>query len=107
MADSWAEGLGSDELGDGDFLFDGDVLKWQKFCNSLRLRIAMRISKVYGGSQAIIEDIFANPSKYPTFPIVVIMLISGGRAPEYIMNNIIITSFHAMITECHRFLSII
>ena len=65
VADSWAEGLGSDELGDGDFLFDGDVLKWQKFCNSLRLRIAMRISKVYGGSQAIIEDIFANPSKYP------------------------------------------
>lgn len=65
VADSWAEGKGPDALGEGDFLFNGDVDKWQKFCNSLRLRIAMRISGVYSGSQAIIEEIFANPSRYP------------------------------------------
>lgn len=64
-ADSWATGEGPDDLGDGDFLFNGDVAKWQKFCNSLRLRIAMRISGVYPGSQAIIEEIFGNPTKYP------------------------------------------
>ena len=65
VADSWATGLGDDELGDGDFLFKGDVEKWQKFCNSLRLRIAMRISGVYPGSQAIVEEILNNPSTYP------------------------------------------
>ena len=65
VADSWATGLGSDDLGDGDFLYKKDVAKWQKFCNSLRLRIAMRISGVYSGSQAIIEEILNNPSQYP------------------------------------------
>lgn len=65
VADSWATGFGTDELGKGDFLYKGDVARWQKFCNSLRLRIAMRISGVYSGSQAVIEEIFGNPTKYP------------------------------------------
>lgn len=65
VADSWAAGLGTDKLGEGDFLYKGDVAKWQKFCNSLRLRIAMRISGVYPGSQAVIEEIFGNPAQYP------------------------------------------
>lgn len=65
VADSWAGGLGTDALGEGDFLYKGDVAKWQKFCNSLRLRIAMRISGVYPGSQAVVEEIFGNPSQYP------------------------------------------
>ncbi len=30
----------------GDLLFDGDMAKWKKFANSLRARIAMRMSKV-------------------------------------------------------------
>lgn len=65
VADSWATGLGPDDLGKGDFLFDGDAAMWQKFCNSLRLRIAMRISAVYPSSQSIIEEILNNPTKYP------------------------------------------
>lgn len=66
VADSWAEGLGDDELGDGDNLFGGDVEKWQRFCNSLRLRIAMRLVNVEEDtSRAIVEEIFANPDKYP------------------------------------------
>ena len=28
---------------DGDIIYDGDMAKWQKFANSLRLRLAMRI----------------------------------------------------------------
>lgn len=69
VADSWATGLGSDDLGNGDFLYGATssdkVAKWQKFCNSLRLRIAFRISGVYPGAQAIVEEIFGNPGKYP------------------------------------------
>jgi len=30
----------------GDLIYGGDVKKWAKFCNSLHLRVAMRISKV-------------------------------------------------------------
>ncbi|MDR1918124.1 MAG: SusD/RagB family nutrient-binding outer membrane lipoprotein [Tannerellaceae bacterium] len=66
IADEMAAGLGEDDLGEGDFLFGGDVLKWQKFCNSLRLRAAMRLSKVAAASsQATIEEIANNPGKYP------------------------------------------
>ena len=40
IADEMAGGLGTDKIGEGDFLFNGDTKKWQKFCNSLRLRAA-------------------------------------------------------------------
>lgn len=65
VADNLADGFGSDDLGEGDFLYSGDMDLWQRFCNSMRLRLAMRISAVYSGSQSIVEEIFNNPSKYP------------------------------------------
>jgi hypothetical protein len=66
IADEMATGHGSDDIGEGDFLFGGDVLKWQKFCNSLRLRAAIRLSNVDATlSQSAIEEIAANPNKYP------------------------------------------
>lgn len=42
-----------------DVMFDGDALKWQKFCNGLRLRMLMRISKVKDVKtelQALVDD---------------------------------------------------
>lgn len=66
IADEMAGGLGTDDLGDGDFIFKGDVAKWQKFCNSLRLRMAMRISGVSAQlAKSTIEEICQNPAKYP------------------------------------------
>lgn len=65
VADSWASGFGSDVLGDGDFLFKGDVSKWQKFCNSLRVKVAMQISNVYSNAQSIVEEIINNQTTYP------------------------------------------
>ena len=65
VADSWAAGLGSDAIGSGDFLFGGDASKWQRFCNSLRLRYAIRLARVWGGAQALAESIMNNPTKYP------------------------------------------
>jgi len=57
---------GSDNLGDGDVLFNGDVEKWQKFCNSLRLRMAMRISGVDAGlAKSTVEGIMGNLSSNP------------------------------------------
>ena len=65
VADSWAAGLGPDAIGDGDFLFGGDAKLWQRFCNSLRLRYAMRLSGVWSGAKALAESILNNPTKYP------------------------------------------
>ncbi len=66
IADEMATGLGSDALGNGDFLFDGNVSLWQKFCNSLRLRAAMRIVNVAPDlAKSTVEEIAQNPSKYP------------------------------------------
>ncbi len=65
-ADMFDPGSITSKLGEGDILFGGDVVKWQKFCNSLRLRIAIRISdKDAATAGQIFDDIFGNPGKYP------------------------------------------
>ena len=56
----------TDALGSGDFLFQGDLTKWQKFANSVRLRMAIRISNVDPTtSKKVVEEILGNPTKYP------------------------------------------
>ena len=42
----------SENMIDGDNFFGGDAVKWKKFANSLRLRIANRIKNVYSDAQA-------------------------------------------------------
>ena len=49
-----------------DLLLKGDVLGWRRFANSLRLRLAMRLSEVAPTkAQAIVQEILANPTAYP------------------------------------------
>ena len=56
----------ADLLGPGDILYRGDVAKWKRFANSLRLRIALRISKVSPAlAKTTVEEITGNPSLYP------------------------------------------
>lgn len=67
IADEMAtEDPGTEPIGDGDFLFGGDITLWQKFCNSLRMRAAMRIVNVAPElAQSTIEEICQNPGAYP------------------------------------------
>jgi len=66
IADEMASGMGDDPIGDGDFLFGDDPLMWQKFCNSMRLRAAMRISAVAPDlAKTTIEEICGDLAKYP------------------------------------------
>lgn len=52
----------------GDILYSGDILKWKKFANSLRLRLANRqAAKKSAESRAIMTEILADPTKYPIF----------------------------------------
>lgn len=66
---SAAEGFASgatDALGEGDILFGGNIKKWQQYCNSMRLRLALRISKVDPSrAKAVVEQIMGNQEKYP------------------------------------------
>ena len=51
-----------------DFINNGSVNLWQKYCNSLRLRMLMRVSGVASFSGRVdgeIQAILADPSKYP------------------------------------------
>ncbi len=49
-----------------DLIFGGDILKWKKFSNSLRLRLAMYMSDVARSeATAIIQEIIQNPELYP------------------------------------------
>ncbi|WP_051891830.1 MULTISPECIES: SusD/RagB family nutrient-binding outer membrane lipoprotein [Arenibacter] len=52
----------------GDILYGGDVLKWRKFANSLRLRLLMRISDVdQAKATAGMAEIMGDPTTYPIF----------------------------------------
>lgn len=55
---------------DRDILYNGDISKWQKFTNSLRLRLLMRMSKNSCEEMDIpaeMDMMFNNPSRYPVF----------------------------------------
>ena len=51
---------------EGDLLFNGTMLKWKKFCNSLHLRLLMRVSNKIDVSSKL-TAIVSNPSTYPLF----------------------------------------
>ncbi|GMQ24610.1 SusD/RagB family nutrient-binding outer membrane lipoprotein [Algoriphagus sp. oki45] len=50
----------------GDILYNGNLSKWKKFANSLRLRILMRLSDRQDPSAAM-QAILNNPSQSPIF----------------------------------------
>ena len=53
-------------IGDGDLIFGGDKVKWQKFANSLRLRLANRIKAVAPSiANTHINEILGSPADYP------------------------------------------
>ena len=58
----------------GDLLYQtgkteiAGLLKWQKFTNSLRMRVLLRVAEVDGlNAKAELKAMVANPDKYPVF----------------------------------------
>jgi len=50
----------------GDIVFEGDLEKWRKFANSLRLRVALRLSEVAPSTaETVIAQIYNNPDQFP------------------------------------------
>ena len=55
-------------LGRGDLIYSGNILKWKKFCNSLHLRVAIRMSNVNESkAKSEIAKILGDAGKYPIF----------------------------------------
>ncbi|HTN09291.1 SusD/RagB family nutrient-binding outer membrane lipoprotein [Agriterribacter sp.] len=50
-----------------DLMYAGDKIKWQKFANSLKLRLLMRASKKIGDVGAKMTAIVGNPAETPIF----------------------------------------
>lgn len=68
---------GKGDIGAGDFIFHGDIAKWKKFCNSIRLRAAIRISNVDPTTaKTVINEILSNPTDYP--------IMSGNEDNAYL-----------------------
>ena len=65
-ADSFADDAATGDISEGDLLFRGDITKWRKYCNSLRLRLAIRISEVSPElAKTTVEEVLGNPDRYP------------------------------------------
>jgi len=61
---------GAGTLGVGDFMYAGDINKWKKFANSLRLRVAMRMSIVAPqAATTVLSQVLGNPSANPVFEV--------------------------------------
>ncbi len=53
-------------IGSADVIFDGDMMMWKRFCNSLLLRVYMRMSLVDASTaKSGIEMIASDPNTYP------------------------------------------
>lgn len=56
------------KIGVGDLIYSGNVAKWKKFCNSLRLRLAIRMSNVdQATASSNITEILNDATTYPVF----------------------------------------
>ena len=76
----------SDDIGSVEPFYNGDVSQWQKLCNSLRLRVAARISNVdQAGAQTIISEVLGTPSDYPVMETWedAAEIIYGGQGTNY------------------------
>ncbi len=55
----------------GDFIYNGNLTQWQKFINSLRLRVIMSLSRKLTDADikpaTLFADLMNNPAKYPIF----------------------------------------
>lgn len=49
----------------GDYIYDGDISKWQRLANSLRMLIALRLTKVYPSSSGYAATEFADAYNHP------------------------------------------
>ncbi len=72
----------------GDIFYAGDILKWRKFANSLRMRLLMRISEVATATAvAGMAEITSNPASFPLFEsnedMTVVQWNSDNPQPKY------------------------
>ncbi len=72
-------------VGTDDFIYEGDIAKWTKFANSLKLRILMRTSEV-AGQGAAIQSLIQNGSFIETvddMPFIPFSGIAGDQNPMF------------------------
>ncbi len=66
-----------------DFLNNGKVDLWKKYCNSLRLRMLMRVSDVLTSrAQTEIAEILGNSSKYPVIEANADNIMNDAGGPD-------------------------
>lgn len=77
--------LSAGDVGDDDFIYQGNISKWIKFANSLKLRILMRTSEVAPKASEI-KTLVANGSFIETvddMPFIPFSGASGDQNPMY------------------------
>lgn len=77
--------LSEGDVGDDDFIYQGNITKWIKFANSLKLRILMRTSEV-APQASLVQTLVANGSFIETvddMPFIPYSGSSGDQNPMY------------------------
>ncbi|WP_109832659.1 SusD/RagB family nutrient-binding outer membrane lipoprotein [Reichenbachiella versicolor] len=86
----------------GDILFDGNMAMWQKYANTLRVRLLMHTANVNTNISSNLKAILENPAKYPLLgsteddviyeysgvvpDVSTVSAVNGGRAYDYFLS---------------------
>jgi len=56
-----------DSFGEADFIYEGDVVNWKKFANSLKLRMALRVKDGTKVAEAVASGVFTSNADNASF----------------------------------------
>lgn len=73
--------LAGEDVGEDDFIYTGDISKWEKFANSLKLRVLMRTSEV-NPQGAAIQSLISSGSFIETIDDIPAIPFSGATGDQ-------------------------
>lgn len=81
--------LAEDDVADDDFIYNGDIAKWIKFANSLKLRILMRTSEV-NSQGSVVQNLIATGTfieSIDEMPVIPFTDVAGNQNPMYAISE--------------------
>ncbi|NJO68108.1 MAG: SusD/RagB family nutrient-binding outer membrane lipoprotein [Bacteroidetes bacterium] len=87
---------------EGDFIYNGNLIKWRKFVNSFKMRVLLSLSRKNSNAsinpKALFNEMLADPAKYPLFSGNEdnAQRITNTVVPHPFYNDQAIISYHGM-----------
>lgn len=98
-------GLASIQMNQQDYINGGNPALWRKYCNSLRLRVAARVSdqgSLTSEGRAAIKEMLENPALYPVIDNNSENVLIVPKSPDLEVKDWIRQGFESWAGSCNR-----